>query len=56
MGDQSAADVVDTCPQRFWEHLVPQMPAALGYLKYTGAGQLWLARLNAHMLEEEHRQ
>lgn len=56
MGYASAADVVDTYPQRFWEHLVPQIPSALSYLKYTGGGQLWLARLNAHMLEEEHRQ
>lgn len=56
MGYTSAADVVDTYPARFWEFLLPQLPVALSYLKYTGGGQLWLARLNAHMLEEEHRE
>ncbi|HSG90076.1 MAG TPA: hypothetical protein VLA56_12765 [Pseudomonadales bacterium] len=56
MGYVTAADVVDTYPARFWEFLLPQIPKALSYLKYTGGGQLWLARLNAHMLEEEHRE
>lgn len=56
MGYSTAADVVDTYPDRFWKYLVPQIPVALSYLKYTGGGQLWLARLNSHMLQEEHRE
>lgn len=54
MGYRSAQDVLDTYPQRFWEHILPQIEVALGYLKYTGDGLVWLARLNAHMLAEEH--
>lgn len=55
MGYKNPADVIDTYPQRFWKHLLPQITTALSYLKYTGGGQTWLARLNSRMLEEEHR-
>lgn len=54
MGYRDAADVVETYPQRFWDHLLPQIQLALSYLKYTGGGQTWLARLNSQMLIEEH--
>jgi hypothetical protein len=56
MGYASPADVIETYPQRFWKHLLPQITVALSYLKYTGGGQTWLARLNSRMLEEEHKQ
>lgn len=56
MGYRCAQDVLDTYPQRFWKHILPQIEVALSYLKYTGEGQLWLARMNAHMLAEEHRE
>ena len=55
MGYKNPADVIDTYPQRFWKHLLPQITVALSYLKYTGGGQIWLARLNSRMLEEEHK-
>lgn len=55
MGYRNAQDVLDTYPQRFWKHILPQIEVALSYLKYTGEGQIWLARMNAHMLAEEHR-
>ena len=55
MGYENPADVIDTYPQRFWKHLLPQISVALSYLKYTGGGQTWLARLNSRMLEEEHK-
>ena len=55
MGYENPADVIETYPQRFWKHLLPQITVALSYLKYTGGGQIWLARLNSRMLEEEHK-
>ncbi|MEE4300784.1 MAG: hypothetical protein V2J24_15200 [Pseudomonadales bacterium] len=55
MGYANPADVIDSYPQRFWKHLLPQITVALSYLKYTGGGQTWLARLNSRMLEEEHK-
>jgi hypothetical protein len=54
MGYRDAADVIETYPQRFWDQLLPQIQLALSYLKYTGGGQTWLARLNSQMLIEEH--
>lgn len=56
MGYRNAQDVLDTYPQRFWTHILPRIDVALNYLKYTGEGQIWLARMNAHMLAEEHRE
>ena len=56
MGYGNPADIIDSYPQRFWQHLLPQITVALSYLKYTGGGQTWLARLNSRMLEEEHKQ
>jgi hypothetical protein len=56
MGYTNPADIIDSYPQRFWKHLLPQITVALSYLKYTGGGQTWLARLNSRMLEEEHKQ
>ena len=55
MGYANADDVIATYPRRFWKYILPQIELALSYLKYTGDGQLWLARLNSHMLVEEHR-
>lgn len=56
MGYRNAQDVLDTYPRRFWRHILPRIDVALSYLKYTGDGQIWLARMNAHMLAEEHRE
>lgn len=55
LGYQSAADILGTFPSRFWQNLYPQIGDATSYLKYTGDGLAWLACMNAHMLEEEHR-
>jgi hypothetical protein len=55
LGYQSAADILATFPARFWQMLYPQIGDATNYLKYTGDGLAWLASMNAHMLEEEHR-
>ena len=43
-------------PASFWAFLFPKIGDAIDYLKYTGDGQTWLAHMNAHMLEEEHRE
>lgn len=56
MGYNNAQDVLDSYPKRFWRHIMPRIEVALSYLKYTGEGQMWLARMNAHMLAEEHRE
>ncbi len=52
----SAADVFDSMPSSFWKFLFPMIGDAIDYLKYTGDGQTWLANMNAHMLQEEHRE
>lgn len=52
----SAADVFDSMPSSFWKFLFPMIGDAIDYLKYTGDGQSWLANMNAHMLQEEHRE
>ncbi len=39
----------------FWDDLFPLAPDAIAYLKYTSDGLTWLANMNAHMLEVEHR-
>lgn len=49
------ADVFHQLPSMFWKTLYPQIVDSIDYLKYTGDGLTWLASMNAHMLEEEHR-
>ncbi len=55
LGYKHAADVQSTFPVTFWRQLLPQVSHVMAYLKYTADGQTWLARMNAQMLEEEHR-
>ena len=51
----SAGDLFQQLPTMFWKSLYPRIADAIDYLKYTGDGLTWLASMNAHMLEEEHR-
>lgn len=53
-GFTQAADVRTNYPRRFWELLLPRISMALRYLRFTAEGQLWLARMNGHMLQAEH--
>lgn len=55
LGFSSPAELFQSMPVSFWKLLYPQIVDAIGYLKYTGDGLTWLALMNAHMLEEEHR-
>lgn len=54
LGLHHPADVRANYPARFWQSLLPRIAMALDYLRYTAEGQLWLARMNGHMLQEEH--
>lgn len=56
LGFSSAADVFASMPISFWKMLYPKIVDAIDYLKYTGDGLSWLASMNAHMLQEEHRE
>ncbi len=56
MNFHSVSDVFDSMPESFWKYLFPKIVDAIDYLKYTGDGLTWLASMNAHMLQEEHRE
>lgn len=40
--------------RHFWERLLPRVAVALPCLQQTGDGELWLARMNGHLLAAEH--
>ena len=52
---RNAGDLFQQLPTMFWKNLYPRIVDSIDYLKYTGDGLTWLASMNAHMLEEEHR-
>ena len=52
---KTADDLFQQLPTMFWKNLFPRIVDSIDYLKYTGDGLTWLASMNAHMLEEEHR-
>lgn len=54
LGLHSAADLRASYPRFFWEMASVYLEPAVGYLRLTQEGKLWLASLYAHVFAEEH--
>ena len=55
LGFRNPEDLRSAYPAFFWKAVKPYIGAALGYLRVTQEGKLWIAHLYAHVFSEEHR-
>ena len=54
LGYTSAADLRAAYPAFFWQVVRPYIDSALGYLRVTQEGKLWIANLYANVFSTEH--
>jgi hypothetical protein len=55
IGYQSPADMRQGYTKFYWNVVVPYISDAIGYLKVTQDGKLWIANLYGHVHEVEHQ-
>jgi hypothetical protein len=56
LGYADPGSLAEHYPKFFWSKVTPYIGPALGHLRRTAEGRVWIAHLYAHVFAEEHNQ